>query len=356
MLVWIFAILKVAWEASTWATYSSACESYFRFCKSHNIKTTLPPTTPLLLAWMVCLRFVHSLAASTSVTYLSGLKSICRISGLDTTPFEDFQLKYLMRGLKKTCPHRRRASPRLPITIWLLAMFIRTLGDSFEEKLLASVLAVGVHGLLRAGEYVSKNKKVSLTRADVRWFSDRAELNIQSKTDTFKVGTKVTIWKNSSICCPFTLLKWVFDNSADKHAFAPLFQNADGSPFTYAQLSLGVKALALACGLDPDRYKTHSCRFGGASSLAILGFQSHIIKTAGRWRSLSYQIYPHPSKLQMQQVSLALGQAAGTQEKEVFGGIPQEKMASLEWDDLSNITLFPTNAGGCQSVSWSSSS
>lgn len=262
-----------------------------------------------------------------------------------------------MRGLKKTCRHRKAASPRLPITIWMLAKFILSLGQSYQEKLGAAALSMGVYGLLRAGEFVSKNGKVPLCRADASWYNDRVEFNILSKTDVFKLGMQVTLWRDNSICCPWTLLKFVFENAPDKHAFAPLLQNTNGSPFSYPQLASTVTTLAVACKLDPSKFKTQSCRFGGASSLAILGFPSHIIKRAGRWKSLAYQIYPQPSRAQMQQVAQALGTAANTATKNSpsFGGIPFEKMASLEWDDFSEVSLFQGHAGGCQSVRWSSS-
>lgn len=348
-------ILKLAWEQNTWKTYNSACKSYSRFCLSHGVSQCFPPTGALLIAWMISLRFIHNLAASTSATYLTGLKGICKIGGIDVSCFDDFQLHYVMRGLRKSCPFKRAASPRLPITIWMLARFILGIGQSYDEKLFAAVFAVGIYGLLRAGEFVSKSGKVSLCRADATWFPNRVELCIQSKTDVFKTGTTVILWKDGSICCPWTLLKFIFDHEPDKHPFAPLLQNADGSPFSYSQLTRAVVLLAQVCGLDPSCFKTHSMRMGGATSLAILGFPSHVIQRAGRWKSLAYQLYPHPSRSQMQQVAQALGDAASSAQanSKLFGGIAFEKMAYLEWDDFADVTLFQGHAGGCQSVRWS---
>jgi hypothetical protein len=57
----------------------------------------------------------------------------------------------------------------------------------------------------------------------------------------------------------------------------------------------------------------------------------------------------------MQQVAKALGDAANSakDDSKLFGGIPFEKMAFLEWDDFADVTLFQGNADGCQSVRWS---
>ena len=42
---------------------------------------------------------------------------------------------------------------------------------------------------------------------------------------------------------------------------------------------------------EPDRYKGHSFRIGGATSLAKRGVPSHIIQIMGRWRSECYKLY-----------------------------------------------------------------
>ena len=254
--VWVLLIMAAALERSTWSSYSSACASYSKFCGMFKVDAPFPPTVSSLMAWLVVTRFVFGLAASSAGTYLAGLKTMCSVAGYSTAAFADPQVKYLMRGLKKTCPKRFRSKPRLPITIWLLAAFVRKLSGSYQDRLIAAVLSTGVHGLLRAAEYVAKDGRYFLARSNVEWSEDKVVLHVRSKTDYFKTGQEVTLWRNGSICCPWTLLKWAFDNAPDKHPGAPVFQNEDGTPFSYKSLNTAVKRLASMCGLDPALFST----------------------------------------------------------------------------------------------------
>ena len=318
------------------------------------VDSPFPPTVSSLMAWLVVTRFVFGLAASSAGTYLAGLKTMCSIAGYSTAAFVDPQVKYLMRGLKKTCPKRFRSKPRLPITIWLLAAFVRKLSESYQDRLTAAVLSTGVHGLLRAAEYVAKNGRYFLARGNVEWGDDKVVLHVRSKTDYFKTGQEVSLWRNGSICCPWSLLKWVFDNAPDKHPGAPVFQNEDGSPFSYDSLNTAVKRLASVCGLDPASFSTHSTRFGGATTLAILGYPAHVIKDIGRWKSLAFQLYPKVSRQQYRQVGWAFGEAAGAT-RDWFGGLPASNACKLVWDDFSNGALFTGSPDGCVGVRWNSS-
>ena len=342
-------ILSAALEISTWQNYSSACSSYMRFCTAFNVAVPLPPSATSLMAWLVVSRFVFDLAAKTSATYMTGLKTLCKIAGFETKAFDDPVVHYVLRGLKKTCKRRFKTRPRLPITVWLLASFASKLSESYEDRLTVAVLSVGVHGLLRAGEYIYKNGRISLPREKVTWFEDKVVLLIRSKTDTFKLGVEVTLWRNNSICCPWTRLRWIWENAPDKSFWAPLFQNGDGSPFTYVQLNASVKLLARTLHLDPDSFTTHSTRIGGATTLAILGFPAHIIKDIGRWKSLAYQLYPKVSGTQYREVCQAFGRAAASA-ADWFGGLPASRACELVWDDFSNVDLFAGSSVGSVGV------
>ena len=342
-------IMSAALEVSTWQNYSSACSSYMKFCGAFNVAVPLPPSTTSLMAWLVVSRFMFDLAASTSAGYLAGLKTMCRIAGFETGAFDDHGVRYLLRGLKKTCKRRFRKKPRLPITVWLLASFVSKLSKTYEDRLTAAVLSVGVHGLLRAGEYIYKNGRTSLTREKVTWFEDKVILLIRSKTDTLKLGVQITLWRNNSVCCPWVRLRWVWENAPDKSPWSPLFQNDDGSPFSYNQLNTAVKLLASTLQLDPESFSTHSTRIGGATTLAILGFPAHVIKDMGRWKSLAYQLYPKVSGTQYREVSQAFGQAAAST-ADWFGGLPASRACELVWDDFSNGDLFAARSGGSVGV------
>ena len=108
--------------------------------------------------------------------------------------------------------------------------------------------------------------------------------------------------------------------------------------------------LAVALGLDPDTFKLHGLRIGGATSLAILGMPPHIIKTIGRWKSICYQIYTRTSQQQLFSVSQALGRASSQKsEDDWFGGLPRDRRSTAcSWavDDLQTVASTAGLPGG----------
>jgi hypothetical protein len=60
-------------------------------------------------------------------------------------------------------------------------------------------------------------------------------------------------------------------------------------PYGYALAR--IKEIAKRRGLDPKRYKLHSLRVGGASTLAAAGKPDHFIQKMGRWKSLAFLGY-----------------------------------------------------------------
>jgi hypothetical protein len=60
---------------------------------------------------------------------------------------------------------------------------------------------------------------------------------------------------------------------------------------SYSFVLKTIKAIAASKGLDPVRYKLHSMRVGGASTLAAAGKPDHYIQKMGRWKSLAFLGY-----------------------------------------------------------------
>ncbi len=71
----------------------------------------------------------------------------------------------------------------------------------------------------------------------------------------------------------------------------PLFLHPDGRPVTAAQVSRAVKEAAVAMGLGPDGYSSHSLRIACASCLADAGYDEAFIQEFGRWKSDTFHIY-----------------------------------------------------------------
>ena len=146
-------------------------------------------------------------------------------------------------------------------------------------------------------------------------------------------------------------MRWAYDNAPDKSPHAPLVQNKNGSPFSYTQLQAAVKSVAHAAGLNPDSFSSHSCRIGGATSLALMGCPAAVIKKIGRWKSACYQLYVKPSNNQLQQASRALGAAASTK-AQWFGSMSLERACVVGWEDFSDTGAFPGHFDGGLACQW----
>ena len=72
---------------------------------------------------------------------------------------------------------------------------------------------------------------------------------------------------------------------------SPFFALRDRSPLCRRTMIAATRTVLHAIGEDESKYAGHSFRRGGASSLAACNTPRHLIKTLGRWKSESYQLY-----------------------------------------------------------------
>jgi hypothetical protein len=274
------------------------------------------------------------LAYTTIKGYLAAIKFAHKAIQQSTASFIDPLVEGLLHTVKKRYKSRI-LKPRLPITVMVLNDFLKFLDlDLYTHQLLFAVLTVGVYGLFRGGELTTKNKNsMILQRADVSWADDHCTITLrESKTDVLRLGVDVHIYKNGSPTCPYKALRRVYDAAPLKYPSAPLFQNADGSPLQYAALLRGIKALCIKLGFDAKRFGTHSLRIGGATTLAALRYPERMIKTLGRWKSISYELYARMLPADYQRVSTAFG--AAPLSKEYFGDLTAEGASSLTFENI----------------------
>lgn len=82
------------------------------------------------------------------------------------------------------------------------------------------------------------------------------------------------------------------------------------------------------------RCGTHSLRIGGASTLAMLGVEDHIIQTLGRWTSLCYQRYTRMGPRQHAEVSRLMANPDNWKHKGPFGGLTLDQTIGVEWGEI----------------------
>ena len=322
--------------------YKVGQSHYLRFGAANNLATQqlFPPSAATVLAFTAYLFMLPSfLSYNTTKSYLCHAKSVVTMLGHDGKSFACPRLAHALRTIKRERGSKVRAK-RIPITVSLLATFLPFLDpSSTKHSALAAVLCVGVYGLFRSGELVPKDDSgATLLRRHILWDVDKVTIHLDhSKTDPFRVGIDVVIYANSTDTCPFAAFFRHWEAAPKQHPNAPVFQNDDGSAFTYTQLNNSIKNLATVAGLDHTRFSGHSLRIGGATSLAILGYPAHIIQTLGRWKSLSYQLYTRMSESTRKLVAQKLGSVARAKERNFFGGMALNDAYSLSLDTIEAV-------------------
>jgi hypothetical protein len=257
---------------------------------------------------------------------------------LDTSVFDNIQLKNFLKGLHRADKTHRKRPKRVPITIWALAKFVRLI--SYSEMLVFAAVVVGFHGLFRASEIVAKvASKPYLLRKHISIFKDYFIVHlVRSKTDTFDAGVDVTIYATGGPLCPLRWIQIMLDRAPLKNPDAPVFQRANGRPITYNILQSFIKKLCAKAGLNSSRYSTHSLRIGGATTLMALGFSADTVKELGRWKSIAYQTYIRLPDDIRQKVSKSLRSAAeDTRSPPVFCGISLDKFSSFNSTNIGDL-------------------
>jgi hypothetical protein len=331
---------------TTMANYESAQKSYFRFSVGHGIRESemFPPSEGTLIAFATYLFVMEGRTHGAIQRVLYATKSLCKFLGMSMAAFSSSQLELLLRSIKKKRGPKKRPK-RMPITIPVLAEMIEAILSNMrihDREMKVAALAIGVYGLMRAGEFTSKGAGYILRRADVCWHKHKVVITLrESKTDIFRQGVDISLFKNGSRTCPHRLLKGAWDTSADKRPSAPLLQNGNGSPFTYKALHSTMKSVCRALGYS-GTIGTHSLRIGGATTLAMLGYPAHVIRTMGRWKSISYQLYVRLMEADFVNVSNKFGSMARAGKGKVFspsafGGISTDEAADVSFENIDTV-------------------
>ncbi|CAC5408622.1 unnamed protein product [Mytilus coruscus] len=132
----------------------------------------------------------------------------------------------------------------------------------------------------------------------------------ESKTDPFRKGIDIKLFKINNSICPFLALKRYLSirHSAFGIGFPsdPLFITDKKESLTRHFFLVKLKNILELCGYDRNLYNDHSFRSGAASSAGKARVEDHMIKVLGRWKLDSYCRYIKitPSSIKCAQQSL----------------------------------------------------
>lgn len=258
----------------------------------------------------------HGYLPGTVVAYIGNVINAHRDTvGLnvcdDTPAFRTF-----MRRLRTAAKHTVNA--KTAATLGMLRQAAATAADSSTSSHLrpaTDAAIVAFWGLLRSKEYTSPSRHATrrwqFTTSCVFFFNrdgaprhasdvdvHAASIFIWRKCDRGKYGQYIPLFPCEShpdICPVQALIRSVSRANtmlsylpADSR---PVFCRADGAFVTRTDVSINVKAAAVAGGFEARRFSTHSLRRGGAQAMQDAGFSEPFIAAYGAWRSSAQQRY-----------------------------------------------------------------
>jgi len=205
-------------------------------------------------------------------------------------PTRDNLLQLVCRGICRQQGDNQRN--RLPITLNILRTLKEQLCQSsytFQEKLMLwSAFATAFYGFLRVSEYVN------LYWDDVIHGEEQQVITLhQSKTDSFRHGVIVHIFKTTSSTCPLNAFKYYKDSFTSTSHNSFLFHAGRFTPLSRSAATRVIRQLLLQACLNSTEYASYSFRIGAATTAAAAGLPAWMIKSLGRWASNVYLSYIH---------------------------------------------------------------
>jgi len=164
--------------------------------------------------------------------------------------------------------------------------------------MLEAVFSLAFFGFLRCGEFTCTSvfdQNYNPTMGDLQ-VVDKSCLTLRlksSKTDPFRRGVSIRLFKTGNNICPVTAIEYYLTTlpPIQKLVNMPLFLNQNLQPLTRTQFLVYMRQVLVRTGLDVTQFSGHSFRIGAATTCSAQGVEDHLIKTLGRWTSDCYTRY-----------------------------------------------------------------
>ena len=234
--------------------------------------------------------------------YLSGMRTILALLGLEVPEVKDRQMQMFLAGLKRTMVHAiKQASP---ITPQLLIRLSRVVNYKDKVEVIAwTASLLGFYMFLRKSNLAPDamdrfDPKQQFCRADVNLLGlDRPMMVEVRWTKTLQFREKILHFpvipaKNRAICPVFWLHRMILDNPGEPSDPLFLIKVPNTSLALSAnQLIYRLRKWLKLIGEDDMAYSLHSLRRGGATFAYQADLEGEMIKLLGGWASDCYIRY-----------------------------------------------------------------
>ncbi|XP_078354820.1 uncharacterized protein LOC144639381 [Oculina patagonica] len=291
---------------------SGSCQSYrrawtlFREFHATFYKTDAVhlPLSTASLALFISFLDGKKLSPATILSYLSAIGYVHKMKGL-RDPTKAFLIQKLLTSLSR----RKSSDVRLPISKPILHDLVnslqRTNSSAAQRVLFSAMFLTAFYGFFRISELAAKSARSNavIQYDNLRLLKSAGKIHSIKITIThFKHNINnrpvdiIITGDNTLQFCPVKSLLQYCEMRGDKPG--PLFCHLDNSPILVTQFNTELRRCLNFCGLDPQRYKSHSFRIGAACLAADKGFSDAQIRALGRWKSDAFKLYIRNSTLQ----------------------------------------------------------
>ena len=294
------------------SSYRSGVKRYVDFCTQHNLQwftnsqEELTTRARYYIAYLSC----EGLTGNTITGYLHAWNWLLAASNRPTLDTQNLAISILIRGATRlatasngtsgTAPNR---GPRTPLMPWHLLLLREKVNlEKQDQAELWWIIIAAWTGLMRLQDYTVPpggaptvlNKHLTMVKMQQHTVL-RVEIP-KSKTDQQRLGAVIFLGPTSDErLCPIRAFLRVraFHQQPD----AALFTNEYSRPLQRRQFEQHFQQLLVSCGLDGQRFSSHSLRRGGATTRFLAKHSPEQIRRQGRWASQSntWQRYVDPS-------------------------------------------------------------
>ena len=317
----VIGLMGCSVAASTKLQYECGFQSYCNFMRMSGNRwqpNTMPNVSEdSLMSFAAHCNKNMSLKHSTIKSYICGIRFKYLSSNLDANIFSCdhnlVRLQTLLTGIKKTDTSIPRT--RLPLTFKIVKDMVKLVRKGYFspyiDKLFEAACITAFFGFLRCGEFTVKKtfcSEINLCFEDVTFIQDRVVLRLKvSKTDPFRKGVDIHLFRLNSDICPMSSLKKYVNCISSPSRGSPFFVLPSGEPLTRQFFISSMRSVLSSLGFSPDSYNGHSFRIGAATSAASR-VEDHMIKTLGRWTSSCYTRYIRTPLQNIQCAQIAMSQ------------------------------------------------
>jgi hypothetical protein len=272
-------------------------------------KMDIPISDRQILIFINWLARSRGLKAATISTYLSGIRQLHIVKGIEPPVIRTGLVKLVLKGISNRDGVTRRAeylTGRLPMTTNVMMLFKKLVSKAdmhtTDKALIWATATVAFAGAFRIHELLCKTESFfdpdfDLLEKDVSFSTDKTgKTTVHVKLKSPKESrdnkhTTVDIFQNDGPLCPIAALN-TWRRMRKTQPNMPFFRLANGTPLTGAKMNQYMgKLLGPYTDTDIGKFTTHSFRIGLATELARLGCSDEEIKQAGRWSSRVFERY-----------------------------------------------------------------